>query len=33
MTPLEGYVWFSAALALLVAALALIGWWTLRERD
>ena len=30
MSTLEMYVWLSALLALLIAAIAFVGWWRLR---
>jgi hypothetical protein len=30
MTPLEGYCYYGAILALMVAGFALVAWWQLR---
>lgn len=32
MTALEAYAWFGALLGLILAGVALIGWWQLRDR-
>lgn len=30
MTPLEGYGWFAVFLGLMLAGIALTGWWRMR---